>query len=72
MLRIREAREDHKPRLSQEALAYKAGVSVRTIQRAEDLGRANSETLRKIADALGISPGELFRGNGKRIRGVAS
>ena len=46
--------------MSQEALAYRAGVSVRTIARAEHLGAANSATVVKIAEALGVEPGELY------------
>lgn len=58
MLRVKELREAAK--LTQEALAYKAGVSLGTVQRAERVGRASTETLSKIATALGVPPGELF------------
>lgn len=69
MLRIKELRQKHDPPLSSEKLAQLADISDKTVRRAERLGRANSETLRKLAKALGVEMGELFAaGNGKRKR----
>lgn len=47
--------------LSQAALAEKSGISLRTIQRLEK-GNVNttSETLQKIADALGVDYGTFY------------
>lgn len=46
--------------LSQEQLAEKAKVSVRTIQRMEAGGDASIETLNLVAGALGVPVKELF------------
>lgn len=46
--------------LSQEQLAEKAKVSVRTIQRMEAGDDASIETLNLVAGALGVSVKELF------------
>ncbi len=47
--------------LSQEALAEKAGISLRTIQRIEkDETTPRGETLKLLATALGTSPDELI------------
>lgn len=46
--------------MTQEQLAYKAGVSVRTIHRIEQLGRANTKTALALAAALGVEVGALF------------
>lgn len=46
--------------MSQERLAYTSGVAVKTIQRLEQTGRANSETLRAVAAALGVGLDDLF------------
>ena len=46
--------------LTMEALAYRAGVSVKTIQRLERTGRGNSETLRAVARVLGVGLDDLF------------
>jgi len=46
--------------LSMEALAYRAGVSVKTIQRLERTGRGHSETLRAVAGVLGVGLDDLF------------
>jgi transcriptional regulator with XRE-family HTH domain len=45
---------------TQERLADVSGVAVRTIQRLESGQDANLETLRLIADALGVDVSELF------------
>ncbi len=66
MLRIRELREARG--WSQEKLAYTAGVSLGTIQNAEGGRGVRSQTLQKIADALGLQIGDLFVTNGKRKR----
>lgn len=46
--------------LSQEQLAEKAKVSVRTIQRLEAGDDASISTLNLVAGALGVEVGELF------------
>jgi len=66
VLRIRELREARG--WSQEKLAYTAGVSLGTIQNAEGGRGVRSQTLQKIADALGLQIGDLFVTNGKRKR----
>jgi transcriptional regulator with XRE-family HTH domain len=58
MNKIKQLREERD--ISQEHLAYKAGVAVKTISRLERSGRANSETLRAVAAALGVGLGDLF------------
>jgi transcriptional regulator with XRE-family HTH domain len=58
MLRIRELRES--AGLTQEGLAYLSGLSYTTIARAEGSDTANTESLRKIAKALGVSVRDLF------------
>lgn len=59
VLRIRELRERRK--LTQEQLAYRAGVSLRTISRAEkNHGRPSAKNLRLIAKALGVKVDALF------------
>lgn len=60
VLRLRELREQHRPPLTQERLAYAAGVSVKTVARAERLRRASGATLQKLARALGVPIGDLF------------
>jgi transcriptional regulator with XRE-family HTH domain len=60
VLRIKELREAHKPWLSQEKLAHKAGLTTKTVRRAELLGRASTETIVALAAALGLEPGDLF------------
>lgn len=64
MLRLKELREAHDPPLTQAALGYMAGVSARTVYRAETLGQAHSTTLRKLANALGVPVGALFNEEG--------
>lgn len=58
MNRIKQLREERD--MSQERLAYMSGVAVKTIQRLEQTGRANSETLRAVAAALGVGLDDLF------------
>ena len=58
MNKVKELREARG--ISQEHLAYKAGVAVKTISRLERSGRANSETLRSVAAALGVGLDDLF------------
>lgn len=58
MLRIREIRLERG--LTQENLAYAAGLTVKTVIRAEQGAGVNERTLRKIAKALGVEPGDLF------------
>jgi DNA-binding Xre family transcriptional regulator len=67
MLRVKEIRlsievSPGRP-LSREALARRAGVGYKTIQRVEETGEATASTLRKIADALGVPVGDLFENN---------
>lgn len=47
-------------RMSQEQLAEKAQVSVRTIQRLEAGEDASISTLNLVAGALGVEVGDLF------------
>ena len=58
--RLRELRRERV--LSLRELEEKSGVSYNTIWRLED-GRqgAHPRTIRKIADALGVEPGELLK-----------
>ncbi|ARJ50969.1 helix-turn-helix domain-containing protein [Staphylococcus lutrae] len=46
--------------LTQENLAEKANVTVRTIQRIEAGETVSSETLKNVANALNVSMSELF------------
>ena len=47
--------------LSQEDLAKKAGVAVRTIGALESGASARYVTMRKLAEALAVSPEELMQ-----------
>ena len=60
--RLKELRRERV--LSLRELEEKSGVSYNTIWRLED-GRqgAHPRTIRKIADALGVEPGELLKRN---------
>lgn len=59
MEKIKELRR--KSGMSQEELAEKTGLSLRTIQRIENMESVpNGDTLKKLAAALGVSPGEIF------------
>jgi transcriptional regulator with XRE-family HTH domain len=60
VLRLKEVREAQDPPVSQEALARRAGVSVKTVHRAERLGTAHSETIRALARGLGVPIDDLF------------
>jgi transcriptional regulator with XRE-family HTH domain len=49
--------------LTQRQLGELAGVAHTTVQRLESLSRgAYPQTLRKLATALGVAPGELLHG----------
>ena len=52
--------------LTQEALAEKCGLSVRTIQRLESGSDGNLETLNLVAQALNVKIGDLFEKNGNQ------
>ena len=54
--------------LSRAALAGKATVDVGTVRSLEQQGkhRPLPETLRKLAQALGVAPGELLPGDRRR------
>ncbi len=62
--RLKELRR--KRVLSLRELEHKSGVSYNTIWRIED-GRqgAHPRTLRKLAEALGVEPAELVKGEGR-------
>ncbi len=60
MLRLKELRKSHEPPLSQENLAQRANVSVKTVVRAEKVGSASTATLLSVARALGVSISDLF------------
>ncbi len=47
--------------LSQRALAERAGVSIHTTQRLEHGSGARLETVRRLAEALDVTPGDLIR-----------
>jgi DNA-binding XRE family transcriptional regulator len=47
--------------LSQRQLALKAGPSAGAVAAVEQRGRAHPETLKKIADVLGVRASELVR-----------
>lgn len=69
MLQLREHREAQG--LTQEALAYSAGVSYKTVARIEQLRTASSRSLVKIAAALNVEVGDLFappKRNGRKRR----
>jgi DNA-binding XRE family transcriptional regulator len=60
MLRLKELRLAHDPPLVQEKLAALAGVSVKTVARAERTGRVSIPTLHAFARALGVPIADLF------------
>lgn len=64
---IKELRE--KQGLSQEQLAEKAGVAQSTIHYIENGNNPRTETLIKIAAALGVKPGELLDNRMDRAAG---
>jgi len=55
-LRIRELRGS----LTQQTLAERAGIALRTLQKIEGGNPAHTDTLAKIAAALDVSVRELF------------
>lgn len=59
MLNLKALRREH-GNLTQEALARRAGLSLRTVARVEATGRASAGVLEKLATGLGCSFGELF------------
>jgi transcriptional regulator with XRE-family HTH domain len=61
VLRLKELREAQDPPVSQEALARKAGLSVKTVHRVERLGQAHSDTVAALARALGVPIDDLFK-----------
>ena len=63
MERLRELRKERV--LSLRELEERSGVSYNTIWRIED-GRqgAHPRTIRKLAEALGVEPAELVKGEG--------
>ena len=58
MLRLKELRTARA--WSMEQLAGRAGVTVKTIQRAERTGKVTTSTLIAIAEALDVPVGDLF------------
>jgi transcriptional regulator with XRE-family HTH domain len=58
MLRLKELRTARA--WSMEQLAGRAGVTVKTIQRAERTGKVTTSTLIAIAEALEVPVGDLF------------
>lgn len=48
---------------SSKRLAELAGVSVNTISRLRNGGSAKLHTLRKLAEALGVSPADILEGD---------
>ena len=59
MQKLRELRIDQG--FSQRQLALQAGLSAGAIAVVEQRGRAHPETLKKIADVLGVRASELVR-----------
>jgi DNA-binding XRE family transcriptional regulator len=57
--KLRQVRIDHG--LSQRQLALKAGLSAGAVAVVEQRGRAHPDTLKKIADVLGVRASELVR-----------
>jgi transcriptional regulator with XRE-family HTH domain len=58
VLRIKELRKA--AGMSRLELAYKAGLSIDTIQRLENTGTGSMKSLRKLADVFGLEVPELF------------
>ncbi len=50
--------------LSQRQLAEKAGLSPGAVWRLETRGGGRPDTVKKIADVLGVKPYELVKGEG--------
>ena len=63
MKRLKELRRERV--LSLRELEERSGVSYNTIWRLED-GRqgAHPRTIRRLAEALGVEPGQLIKGDG--------
>lgn len=60
--RLRELRKQ--ALLTQGQLAERSGVGIATIVRIErNQVEPHARTIRKLADALGVTPAELIRGN---------
>jgi transcriptional regulator with XRE-family HTH domain len=60
LMTVREARERHKPPITQDELAAKSGVDQTYISLVERLKRSPSDDIRKrLAKALGIAPSRL-------------
>lgn len=60
-LRLKELREAHDPPITQEQLAVRAGVAVRTVTRAEKGTHTTSrDNLKKIARVLGVKLDDLY------------
>lgn len=57
-LDVRKLRERHG--MTQEKLAFAAGLSLKTIVRVEHTGSATSRTLQALAKAFGVTIPELF------------
>jgi DNA-binding Xre family transcriptional regulator len=60
--RLRELLEEHDPPMSQSELARKSGVSFATVNRlaTNATSQVSLETLDKLAEALGMQPGDLI------------
>ncbi|HEY4131661.1 MAG TPA: helix-turn-helix transcriptional regulator [Gemmatimonadaceae bacterium] len=69
--RLQELLEQRKPPMSQTELAKKAGLSFATVNRlcTNATSQVSLETLDKLADVLGVEPGELLEREGKRRKG---
>ena len=52
--------------LSQRTLAERAGLSHNTVHNLERRGSGRPDTLKKIADVLGVRASELLRKQGKQ------
>ena len=63
MVKLKELREDRV--LSQRELARAAGLTHATVWRFENgFEQARTQTIRKLADALGVEPRELLKREG--------
>ncbi len=64
--RLRELRERRV--LSLRELEKRSGVSYHTVWRLEnEKTGAHARTIRKLADALGVDPSELLKGQGRNV-----
>jgi transcriptional regulator with XRE-family HTH domain len=58
----------HKAKLTREQLAKKAGVGLSTVQRLErGWGELNTRSLKRLAKALNVPPGDLLAENGSNF-----